>query len=314
MTKAYTTDDPGFVPLVAKMRAAKTIQRAPNTPETYNADAVFVMSPKSALAVQQLSTKEVGKRIGSIDQIHLPYKSVVVEMPLTPEIRALRTEVAGPGKMSIARVAARMTEQEIDGVKCMSFWPFWEFDDGALGFGAVALLLASSKNAPPGFKLTPGTGYLYQRTLPAPPLMNAILASGIPSEVAIKKLHEFVYGTPGLVNEAIEEITPLMFMWESIINCKSGITTTNVKPQKTGKLVLGRRKKIMANTEYTVVSLSAVESVTNGKTSQRADVEAHLVRGHFKRRKSGVYWWSPFIRGTGEVRHRKAYVMEGVPA
>jgi hypothetical protein len=78
--------------------------------------------------------------------------------------------------------------------------------------------------------------------------------------------------------------------------------------------MLGRRRKIMANTEYTVVSLSAVETVSQGVTSQRADVEAHLVRGHFKRRNSGVYWWNPFIRGTGEVKQRKAYIMEGVPA
>jgi hypothetical protein len=29
----------------------------------------------------------------------------------------------------------------------------------------------------------------------------------------------------------------------------------------------------------------------------------HLVRGHFKIRKSGVYWWSPFARGTPDPAH-----------
>ena len=29
----------------------------------------------------------------------------------------------------------------------------------------------------------------------------------------------------------------------------------------------------------------------------RAAQRAHTVRGHFKIRKTGVYWWRPFIRG-----------------
>jgi hypothetical protein len=31
----------------------------------------------------------------------------------------------------------------------------------------------------------------------------------------------------------------------------------------------------------------------------RQAARLHLVRGHFKIRKSGVYWWSPFARGQG---------------
>jgi hypothetical protein len=30
------------------------------------------------------------------------------------------------------------------------------------------------------------------------------------------------------------------------------------------------------------------------------EIRAHLVRGHFKVRKSGIYWWSPHIRGDAE--------------
>lgn len=28
---------------------------------------------------------------------------------------------------------------------------------------------------------------------------------------------------------------------------------------------------------------------------------AHLVRGHFKVRKSGVFWWMPFVRGNQKL-------------
>jgi hypothetical protein len=35
----------------------------------------------------------------------------------------------------------------------------------------------------------------------------------------------------------------------------------------------------------------------------------HLVRGHFKVRKSGIYWWSPFVRGGGDALLRERYVV-----
>jgi hypothetical protein len=31
----------------------------------------------------------------------------------------------------------------------------------------------------------------------------------------------------------------------------------------------------------------------------QAEIAAHLVSGHFKRRATGVFWWRPFIRGLG---------------
>lgn len=31
------------------------------------------------------------------------------------------------------------------------------------------------------------------------------------------------------------------------------------------------------------------------------DIRQHIVRGHFKLRKSGVYWWRPFLRGNPKV-------------
>jgi hypothetical protein len=31
--------------------------------------------------------------------------------------------------------------------------------------------------------------------------------------------------------------------------------------------------------------------------SDRQGMRAHTVRGHFKIRRTGVYWWRPFIRG-----------------
>jgi hypothetical protein len=40
------------------------------------------------------------------------------------------------------------------------------------------------------------------------------------------------------------------------------------------------------------------------------DIQAHPVRGHWKLRSTGLFWWSPFIRGTGSVRS-KPYLVRG---
>lgn len=311
MSKAYTTDEKGFAPLAAIAMSTGKLETLTIPESEFKTDAVFVMSPKTALEIQKLSKKRAGESIDA-QELRMPYDSLIVEMPITPEIAAMRNAVSGVGKFSIRRIAARIKRTTVAGHPALEFWPFWEFANGTLGGGAVAVNVFTDT-------LPEQQTEIAQCTFSPGPMATAIVdavnkrtdLTPRQAEHMVNQLREL---GPKLQQEVLEEISPLMFIWESVINCKSGIARTHVGPRKGVGSMLGRRKKIMANTEYTVVSLSAVETVNHGVTSQRADVEAHLVRGHFKRRKSGVYWWSPFIRGTGEVRHRKAYVMEGVPA
>jgi hypothetical protein len=311
MSKAYTTDDKGFSPLAAVAMSTEKIESLTIPASEFKVDAVFVMSPKAALEIQRLTTKRAGEWI-EVRELHMPYDSLIVEMPITPEIAAMRVAVEGTGKLSIRRIAARIRRTTVAGHPAFEFWPFWEFENGNLGGGAVMVNVFT--DTPPGEQTTAS-----QATFSPSPMVAAIankvqLRQNISVHQAAQFAQNMLAAAPKLRQEVMEEVSPLMFTWESIINCKSGISRTHVGPRKGVGSMLGRRKKIMANTEYTVVSLSAVETVSQGVTSQRADVEAHLVRGHFKRRNSGVYWWNPFIRGTGEVKQRKAYIMEGVPA
>jgi hypothetical protein len=73
----------------------------------------------------------------------------------------------------------------------------------------------------------------------------------------------------------------------------------NRKRTKLGKLPL---------LSYTTVklALSRVQANRSSDGSGRSGVRAHLVRGHFKIRKTGVFWWSHYVRGTapGAVKHR----------
>lgn len=50
----------------------------------------------------------------------------------------------------------------------------------------------------------------------------------------------------------------------------------------------------------------------SGSSDGIASVRAHFVRGHFKVRKSGVYWWRPFVRGdVGNGFAKKHYELVG---
>ena len=59
---------------------------------------------------------------------------------------------------------------------------------------------------------------------------------------------------------------------------------------------------IFTNKSPTFTSLKQVEDLSAMKTTSRA--RAHMVRGHFKKRSTGLYWWNPFLR----CKHNPGYV------
>lgn len=90
---------------------------------------------------------------------------------------------------------------------------------------------------------------------------------------------------------------------------KTGMTKTKmscsiIPTKKVGKKV----NKTIRKHYFTTLTLDALEQVSSNQIVRRAGVSAHTVRGHFKKTKTGVFWWSPFVRGSGKVKQREAYV------
>ncbi|MGI9491893.1 MAG: hypothetical protein ACR2QF_05760 [Geminicoccaceae bacterium] len=56
---------------------------------------------------------------------------------------------------------------------------------------------------------------------------------------------------------------------------------------------------------HTILRLGAGMGIPQG--GSRASSRAHLVRGHFKVRRGGVFWWNSHIRGDGKAQGRSAY-------
>lgn len=53
--------------------------------------------------------------------------------------------------------------------------------------------------------------------------------------------------------------------------------------------------------------LSPYARVPSSTTGNGGVVAAHWVRGHFKNRATGTYWWSAYIAGAGELQQRSGY-------
>jgi hypothetical protein len=74
---------------------------------------------------------------------------------------------------------------------------------------------------------------------------------------------------------------------KNVVDLSSGQRGRNAKPGK---------KPLLS---YTICKINMRRRLgTEGDhLSSSGACRAHFVRGHFKMRRSGVYWWSPFIRG-----------------
>jgi len=90
---------------------------------------------------------------------------------------------------------------------------------------------------------------------------------------------------------------------------RSGLKQYAVTPKQTVKDKMNRGKKRGAR-RYTHVYLDKVEYIKNDAPVMRTDIQAHMVRGHFKRKKNGIFWWNPFVRGRGKLNKREAYIVK----
>ncbi len=88
-----------------------------------------------------------------------------------------------------------------------------------------------------------------------------------------------------------------------MINCKNLLTSREVVPSaRLQKARMRRGKQPLFS--HKILDISLTRSQANRAASQgmtRAQMRLHMVRGHFKVKKTGIYWWSPFIRGSKEA-------------
>lgn len=274
---------------------------------------VFKLSKEVAIAAGNLVTSS-NFVFPDIEDFHLPYKNIIVEMPV------ISNKLLAEGEQRIIKVAARI--QEIvneEGKKGFTFFPFWQFEDGTMGFAVTEASWGTTRNVLSLTKVANGT-------LASVSGINSIDLSffvplyyvnyAILQDQDLNKVNQefvrFAYEQPAAVKQTMDELAVLLFGAQLIIGCKSGLTHTKLPalaPRAENGVKYGKHKqKLLKRSGYTVVHLAESEVVDElGTISIHADIAAHYVRGHFKQRKSGIYWWSSFVRGKGEPVKREAY-------
>ena len=87
-----------------------------------------------------------------------------------------------------------------------------------------------------------------------------------------------------------------------LVNTKNGVASER---EDISRLNRARRKARKAPLHEFLVTRMALSNHAKrgviGSGNSREQARQHYVRGHFKVRKTGVYWWSPFVRGHTDV-------------
>lgn len=272
---------------------------------------IFVLSEELAYSAHLLAKNSSGVFMQDLSTVHLPYPKVVFEAPVTEKIRRGRSDlIVANGTVDIEKVGAYI-EQSGTG---FFIQPYWKMMNGIVEVTPIAFSTADEFD---GIRLMPvnlkprgdGGPIIDLDAVISPAWGNILGGAGI-----LHVLNEYRNDDSMLkraITEAVEELPFVLFAALALINCKSGVTTTRVAKRVAPAKCSAYLKRKLSSPAYTVLALSEVESVTpTGHIAIRSDVSAHYVRGHFKARRSGVYWWNPFVRGTGALRKRTAYMVK----
>jgi hypothetical protein len=130
-------------------------------------------------------------------------------------------------------------------------------------------------------------------------------ATIVPNHYATKFIAEYNLldpNNPGMANFTDDVCGELPFIESFIImlNSKHILDKTADDFSKLNKVRVKTKKAPLR--EFTTTRLRLTRTTENRMRAAGMDRSAarmHLVRGHFKLRKSGCYWWSPFARGHG---------------
>lgn len=281
---------------------------------------VFMLSDEVAYSAQLLAGKVSEVIPTDFTKLHLPYPKIAVEFSMSPELAALRKKQTlvvqdGPSDKDSYEIGivGAYAQSHPEGVTVVQ--PYWKFVfNDLVEVCPLAIVLNHAHWV--------GT-YMREVLICHPQYLEMEIPVGlIPSPTWMAALDdaaqkEFIKELKDertflkIAKEAIDEIPTTLFAALLLINCKSGITLTRV-PKRVAPSGYGKRlKRKHSSPAFTVLSLSEVETVSSaGLVSRRKDLSAHYVRGHFKARKSGIYWWNSFIRGSGTLRKRQAYVVK----
>lgn len=139
-----------------------------------------------------------------------------------------------------------------------------------------------------------------------------LLANRIPVQVpsckafveSLTKMHGFM-GMEQLTKASARDLEGEYFYVIAMLCLLSARNCVSQTPSDLERLNKARRRRgklpLLSHSTVTI-NLSRSDAARAGRVDASAiEMRQHIVRGHFKIRSGGVYWWRPFLRGNADV-------------
>lgn len=241
----------------------------------------FVLKPDAVTAATNVSlTKPASLRRG-IGICKLPFETVWLEWSYFDQRKAESGTGGRPGRIGILINA---DEDLMGGIGDVAFWPA---DQSAPLFIAAAFRFDYRPGFIPVATVGAESSMFQTYSLEDQVAMREILLRHQPFDHVSHEQRVIV------ANQALLAMSFIMLLntRNSVVQQAVDITKLNRARAKAGKVPLFG---------YRTVDLSLSRTQRNALRNSGMDAtakRAHLVRGHFKVRKSGVFWWMPHLRG-----------------
>jgi hypothetical protein len=87
----------------------------------------------------------------------------------------------------------------------------------------------------------------------------------------------------------------------ALLNSRNAVEIADVDVSKINRKRTGNKLKRLSHSIVTIKLSPRQAASAQTQQLSEAEIREHIVRGHFKVRKSGIYWWRPFVRGRSEI-------------
>jgi hypothetical protein len=271
----------------------------------------FVLGPQFAAVAEELSGDYSGL-VRVFDRCRLPYPETWIEVAQADRPRFMAAGIQAPGfQLKPRRVGMLLSATRSD----LSAWKahlFWCFDHERVNVALLAML----------FDMTQPLGHATQTGSPRLHLRSGVVKNlddhpgwtnaSEPVRLAMLNHNELAPPDFGMFQVTKAEADVLFDLSRSdwsgeagfmlavigLLNARNAVEVETVTPSaKLNRARRSRGKPPLLEHKVLKIALRQCRRAGQHGHADHMPVRGHFVRGHFKARKSGIYFWHPHARG-----------------
>jgi len=278
----------------------------------------FQLSDEFAAAADQIMQSPSETLVKSFQLSRLPFKSCWIETRFAA--RQAFTNGRDLGDMyrrDISTVGILIKAEDDQGLRWRCHLG-WRFSTGECSLSVLGQIF-DMREAPQRSKIHPRSHF--DNGQRKPDEIDALMDIESRAAPFLSDYHREFYAVAGQRNpDALAEMTKLgigdwmgeTVFWVTAVALINSRNVTVIEPgPDLSKIAKARRKRGRPEPlSYTVCKIAPriLTKYADSSSSEPSNLRAHFVIGHFKRRRSGIHWWSPHVRGASKVGQvKKSY-------